>query len=116
MAGINAQTGKSMDDLDHVRQSIRDILTTPLGSRVLRRDYGSRLFELIDSGLNNGGIASIYQAVVTALAIWEPRFSVQNVQVVPSVGGISLSLTGVYKPNGQTLKLSGIDVSGGRQT
>lgn len=102
-----------MDDLAHLSQSIRDILTTPLGSRVLLRDYGSRLFELVDSAMNGGGVVAIYQAVVTALAVWEPRFSVQNVQVTPGVGGISLSLTGIYKPNGQMLKLSGIDVSGG---
>lgn len=113
MAGFNSQTGKPLDDLAHLSQSIRDILTTPLGSRVLLRDYGSRLFQLVDSPLNGGGITAIYQAVVTALAVWEPRFSVQNVQVTPGVGSISLTLTGVYKPNGQTLKLSGIDVSGG---
>lgn len=113
MAGFNAQTGKALDDLAHVGQSIRDILTTPLGSRVLHRDYGSRLFELVDAGLNAGGVTAIYQAVVTALAVWEPRFSVQNVQVAPGAGSISLTLTGIYKPNGQVLKLSGIDVSGG---
>ena len=113
MTGFNSQTGKALDDLEHVRQSIRDILTTPLGSRVLQRDYGSRLFELVDSAMNGGGVMAVYQAVVTALAVWEPRFSVQNVQVTPGVGSISLTLTGVYKPNGQLLKLSGIDVSGG---
>ncbi|MDF7673523.1 GPW/gp25 family protein [Acetobacteraceae bacterium ESL0709] len=110
MAGIHAQTGKALDDLAHVRQSIRDILTTPLGSRVLLRDYGSRLFELVDSALTASGRMAIYQAVVTAFVLWEPRFSVQKVEVTSGTGSMALDLTGIYRPNGQKIKLSGIEI------
>ena len=48
MQGLNSQTGGTVADLEHLRQSVRDILTTPIGSRVLRREYGSRLLELVD--------------------------------------------------------------------
>ena len=48
MLGINAYTGESLSGLDHLRQSIADILSTPLNTRVMRRDYGSRIPELID--------------------------------------------------------------------
>ncbi|NBO96416.1 MAG: phage baseplate protein, partial [Betaproteobacteria bacterium] len=41
MLGINAQTGQPLAGIDHLRQSIRDILTTRIGTRVMRRDYGS---------------------------------------------------------------------------
>ena len=47
MTGMDRETGKSLSGIEHLRQSIRDILTTPIGSRVMRRDYGSRLFELL---------------------------------------------------------------------
>ncbi|MCE1782060.1 baseplate assembly protein, partial [Enterobacter hormaechei] len=46
--GMNRQTGRSLTDLDHVRQSVSDILLTPVGSRLERRTYGSLLPELID--------------------------------------------------------------------
>ena len=38
MLGINAHTGQTLAGLDHLRQSIADILSTPLNTRVLRRD------------------------------------------------------------------------------
>lgn len=48
MLGMNAHTGQPLAGLDHLRQIIADILSTPLNTRVMRRDYGSRILELID--------------------------------------------------------------------
>ena len=39
--GMNSQTGLSISEVEHIRQSVRDILVTPIGSRVMRREYGS---------------------------------------------------------------------------
>ncbi|HAL68756.1 MAG TPA: phage baseplate protein, partial [Pseudomonas sp.] len=36
MIGLDRRTGESISGLDHLRQSIEDILTTPLGSRRMR--------------------------------------------------------------------------------
>ena len=48
MRGMNDRTGKHNDGFEYLKQRIRDILSTPLGSRVMRRNYGSeRLKELI---------------------------------------------------------------------
>ena len=38
MNGVNSRTGKRLSGSDHLRQSVSDILSTPLGSRVLVRD------------------------------------------------------------------------------
>lgn len=46
--GMNSQTGLSISEVEHIRQSVRDILVTPVGSRVMRREYGSLLSALID--------------------------------------------------------------------
>ena len=35
--GMNSQTGLSISEIKHIRQSVRDILVTPIGSRVMRR-------------------------------------------------------------------------------
>jgi phage baseplate assembly protein W len=45
---MNRQTGLSLSEAEHIRQSVRDILVTPIGSRVMRRDYGSLLAAMID--------------------------------------------------------------------
>ena len=39
--GMNSQTGLSVTEVEHIRQSVRDILVTPVGSRVMRREYGT---------------------------------------------------------------------------
>ncbi|MEN1410054.1 GPW/gp25 family protein, partial [Pseudomonas aeruginosa] len=50
---MNAHTGGAIDRLAHIRQSIADILTTRIGTRVMRREYGSQLPELIDAPFND---------------------------------------------------------------
>ncbi|MEM7046995.1 MAG: GPW/gp25 family protein [Pseudomonadota bacterium] len=109
MNGLNATTGAPLSGMDHLIQSIHDILTTPIGTRVMRRDYGSRLFDLIDQPINGGLIVDIYAAVAQALDRWEPRLKLKRVQVARTKAGrIEIDLAGEYRPNGQQIKLEGI--------
>lgn len=79
MPGMNAHTGAALSGVEHIQQSVADILTTPIGSRVMRRDYGSLLPELIDQPLNGPTALRAYAATVVALMRWEPRIRVQQV-------------------------------------
>lgn len=79
MPGMNATSGETLAEFDHIRQSIRDILTTPIGSRVMRREYGSMLAELIDQPLNDATLLRAYAASVMAITRWEPRVRVLRV-------------------------------------
>ena len=72
MQGMNVKTGRHISDLEHLRQSIADILSTPIGSRIMRRDYGSRLFKRIDAPMTGELMAEIYSDVVEALFSYEP--------------------------------------------
>ncbi|QWP76079.1 GPW/gp25 family protein [Lysobacter sp. K5869] len=95
MTGMDRATGRALDSDAHLRQSIADILCTPLGSRVMRRDYGSRLPELIDQALNEATRTRIYGATATALQRWEPRVRVRRIQLEPGArpGAAELTLT-----------------------
>jgi uncharacterized protein len=109
MRGTSATTGKRLSGIAHLRQSIRDILTTPVGSRVMRRDYGSRIFELVDSPLNDRTRVDIFAATADALARWEPRLVVQRVQArSTSPGQFEVDLEAVYLPTGEPVFLDGI--------
>ena len=111
MQGTNAKTGKSLDGIAHLRQSIRDILTTPLGSRVRRQEYGSDLFKLIDAPTNRETLIRLYAATAEALARWEPRFRLESVKASQAEPGrVLLDLTGEYLPEGRELTLRGIEV------
>lgn len=112
MFGMNNQTGKPLGGLAHLRQSITDILTTPIGSRVMRRDYGSRLFMRIDAPITGELIAEIYSDVVEALFNCEPRVDVTQISVVSiDNGAIVLDLEAVYKPTGETITFNQLTIS-----
>ena len=79
MLGMNALTGAPLDGDLHLAQSIGDILMTPLGTRVMRRDYGSMLFELIDRPINAATRLLLFSATAIALSRWEPRLKLTRV-------------------------------------
>lgn len=81
MIGMNSNTGRSVVGNDHLVQSIADILTTPIGTRVMRREYGSQLADLIDWPLNNATRLQAYAATAIALMRWEPRIRLSRVQL-----------------------------------
>ncbi|WCM29201.1 GPW/gp25 family protein [Sphingomonas sp. QA11] len=73
MNGMDASTGKLIGGEDHLRQSVADILGTPLGTRIGRRDYGSLLPELLDQPDNALTRLRIFAASALALQRQEPR-------------------------------------------
>lgn len=109
MRGINAETGKALEGRKHLYQSIKDILTTPIGSRVMLREYGCRVFELIDAPINNSTIIDIYVSIIEALRKWEPRISVSKVSVYDVVKShITIKLEGTYTPDGTPIVIDGL--------
>lgn len=78
---MNRFTGRSTTRLEHVIQSIGDILTTRIGTRVMRREYGSLLPDLVDHPANEATRLRAYAATAMALTQWEPRISVHRMQL-----------------------------------
>lgn len=99
MKGISVSSGKDLDGINHLKQSIRDILTTRKGTRVMRRDYGSDVPSLLDSPMSRQNIGAIYAATAEALDKWEPRLRLNQVFVskVTKEGELTLALDGVYQ-------------------
>lgn len=96
MNGMDAVTGKPLAGRAHLRQSIDDILSTPIGSRVMRRDYGSALFELNDAPGNQLGRLRIFAATVDALRRWEPRLRLTRVKFIAGMepGAFDIAIEG----------------------
>ena len=68
---MNRLNGSTITAMEHIKQSIEDILTTRLGTRIARREYGSLLPELIDHPQNDATRLRLYAATVMALMRWE---------------------------------------------
>lgn len=104
MMGMNAATGRNLAGLDHLRQSVADILTTPIGSRIRRRRYGSEVPELIDQPLHSATQLRIYAATAFALRRWEPRLQLTAVQLTRGTdGAITVLLEGTADGQGITM-------------
>lgn len=78
---MSRTTGRRIGLVEHLVQSIGDIVTTPIVSRVARRQYGSLLPFLIDQPDNAQIDARLYSAIASALMRWEPRLSLQRVSL-----------------------------------
>jgi len=68
------------EDLD---RSIRVVLATAPGERLMRKDFGCRIWELLFEPVNANTLGLMAQAVREAVAQWEPRVEVEEVNVVP---------------------------------
>lgn len=65
------------------------IMTAP-GERVMRPDFGCEIWELVYSPVNAATLGQMAHAVRQALARWEPRIDVDDVQVRPQGGDESI--------------------------
>ncbi|MEG7493663.1 GPW/gp25 family protein [Enterobacter hormaechei] len=106
--GMNSQTGLSISEVEHIRQSVRDILVTPVGSRVMRREYGSLLSALIDQPQTLALRLQIMSAFYSAIQKWEPRVSLTTIPFERSETDCELyvDITGTRSANGQPFSLT----------
>lgn len=110
--GMNKSTGLQISETEHIRQSIADILTTPVGSRVMRREYGSHLFELVDRPANEANQLLLMAASVHAIMLWEPRINLLSVDVnMEADGKVMVSFDGVRNDIGQSIFIDSVQVS-----
>lgn len=113
--GIDREAGSVLSGFGHVKQSIGVILTTPIGSRVMRREFGSELFDLIDRPMTDQVILAVYAATAMAIAKWEPRFALTRCAIseLNAGGGMRMDLEGFYYLRGHLGDFTaGQDVSG----
>jgi phage baseplate assembly protein W len=59
------------------------VLATAPGERLMRKDFGCRIWELLFEPVNANTLGLMAQSVREAVAQWEPRVEVEDVQVVP---------------------------------
>lgn len=78
---IEPLTGTEVDELASIRASIATILATPVGTRVMRRDFGSHIFDLTDSPGSATGALALIAASADAIARWEPRVTLKSAHV-----------------------------------
>ena len=82
---ISVEDGKiaSSEGEDSIKESIRIILGTAKGERVMRPDFGCDINEIVFAPINTSTGTRIDFHIREALLIWEPRIDLLNVHVSP---------------------------------
>ncbi|WP_244543627.1 GPW/gp25 family protein [Bosea sp. CRIB-10] len=95
-------TGKPLSGWAHCVQSISVILTTRIGSRVMRRAFGSLVPELQDRNATPLLIMQVYAAVAAALRAYEPGFRLRTIQLsrFGADGIFAFEISGIFYPRG----------------
>ena len=86
---VDAQTGRIMtvSQEEDIEQSIRIILSTRIGERVMQAEFGCEIHKFMFANIQEDELADIRHCVVEALRRWEPR--VIEVKVVTDTSALS---------------------------
>lgn len=106
---MSIYTGKAIGEHEALTQRIVRILSTPLGSRVFNRTFGSNLFLLVDRPVNDAFFMDAYAATSDALNRCELLFRLKQTTLT-QVGDaeFDIFMEGDSLIDGQAIQIGGM--------
>ena len=77
-------------DEESVQEVIRNILLTKPGERLMRKDFGAGLMDFIHQPNNQTTRSLMANVVKKSIEHWESRVVVENVEVLPVQGSLTV--------------------------
>lgn len=77
---------------EKLKENIKHILLTGIGERVMRRDNGGGLRQLVHDPNNDALRAIVQHQIAKSIGYWEPRVQVQGVTVTQKDGMLSIEI------------------------
>lgn len=82
--GVDARGGIALSEGgEELDASIRMILSTAPGERIMRPDFGCAIWELLFAPVNANSLGLMREAVREAVTRWEPRVELEDVATNP---------------------------------
>lgn len=107
-----AHSGELITGLDYLKQRIFDVINTPLGSIVGRRNFGSRFHELVDHNINDEFYMDAYIRLADALGNPDnglDDFKLNDMVIkIPNQNHIEIVVDGQTIPDLKTVSIDGI--------
>jgi uncharacterized protein len=100
--GLNRRTGQVLTGWEHTLQSIGEIMSTAYGERVMRRDFGSIVPEIIDHNLTPDVMLRLVAGIAEGCIAYEPNFRLTDATLLAlgADGRVEISLDGLEYPDG----------------
>ncbi|TEB07868.1 Gene 25-like lysozyme [Pelotomaculum schinkii] len=77
---------------EKLKENIKHILLTGIGERVMRRDYGGGLRQLVHDPNNDALRAIVQHQIGKAIGQWEPGVQIQGVTVTQKDGNLYVEI------------------------
>lgn len=74
-------TVRMVEEEEDIRQSLKIILTTAYGERIMRPDFGSNLHKVNFSALNSSVINDISSYIAQSILEFEPRVTLEDIDI-----------------------------------
>lgn len=104
---MSRYNGSELTEIEHIKQSLEDIASTPIGSRLMRREYGTLIANLIDQPISEALYLKIYSTLYSAYVRWEDRIDISQINVAElNNGKLVLDIIGFLKTNGDETNMS----------
>lgn len=95
-----------MDEAEKIKENLVHLLMTSLGERVMRRNYGGGLRQLVHEPNNDALRALAQHQIAAAILQWEPRVRLRQLNIQQQVGTLFIELTYSLENNWQIQTLS----------
>ena len=95
MSGVDRRTGRIIGTLDCAYQGVEVTLGTRIGSRVMLREFGGGVVELLGRAITPKLFAAWHQLVGTAIDLWVPNFKVRHLRAEGSAEELRLGRAGL---------------------
>ncbi|WP_316207394.1 GPW/gp25 family protein [Bradyrhizobium sp. SZCCHNR3118] len=97
LVDIDRKTGEYVQGWPRIKQSIETILTTRIGTRLMRLWWGSNFINMQDKPGNEETLMTGMMAAISAINTYEPEFKVSRVSVdsFDSSGEITITVEGL---------------------
>lgn len=79
--GLSAVDGRAISGEAHLTQSMRKIITTPIGTRTMNRLFGSKVPRHLGAPMTRGLVADVVSDAADAISTWEPRVQLKRIVV-----------------------------------
>lgn len=83
-------SGTSDMEIQHIIESIKQILLTRKGERVNEPEFGADLYNVIFENLDETLLNVLTFKIQDALQRWEPRIEVDDVYIIEQEGGVDV--------------------------
>jgi uncharacterized protein len=90
---------------DKLKENLKHLLLTRVGERIMLRQYGGGVSQLLHENINDGLIEVARHQITKAMLQFEPRVLPQEVSVIPHEGELYLRIRYIQadQPGVQTL-------------